>query len=217
VARLGQLNVRTVGELAAMPLELLCGLFGRRGQVLRDLARGIDPRPVEADQPVRSISRRTSFEPAVSEWDFVRAMLDYLLERAVSWLRRHDRATRGLSLTLQYGDYRMTEGSMRCPQPTADEAWLKEAARDRLARLYVRRLPLRLLAVTLAPLQTPVSQGQLFVDPAAERRQRLEACKDEVRQRYGFMALLPGTALLLADRIEHDRDNFRLRTPCLTR
>jgi len=37
-----------VGEVAAMPLPVLCGLFGARGRVLRDQAHGIDPRTREA-------------------------------------------------------------------------------------------------------------------------------------------------------------------------
>jgi DNA polymerase IV len=216
-ARLGRLNVSTVGEVAGLPASVLCGLFGRRGRVLREQARGIDPRPVEGARPPQSVSRRTSFEPPAAEWDFVRAMLDHLLERAASWLRFVGLAARGLILSVQYGDYRMAEGRIACPRPTDDEGWLKEAARERLDRLCVRRLPLRLLGVALAPLQAAGGQAELFPDPQAERRRRLEACKDAVRQRYGFMALVPGSALVLAGQMEHDRDNFRLRTPCLTR
>jgi DNA polymerase-4 len=185
--------------------------------VLREQARGTDPRPVEASRPPRSVSRRTSFEPPAAEWDFVRAMLDHLLERAASWLRFRGLAARGLTLTVQYADYQMAEGRIRCPRPTDDEGWLKEAARERLGRLCVRRLPLRLLGVALAPLQAPAGQAELFPDPEVERQRRLEACKDAVRRRYGFMALVPGSALVLAGRLEHDRENFRLRTPCLTR
>jgi hypothetical protein len=144
-------------------------------------------------------------------------MLDHLLERAASWLRFRELAARGLTLTAQYGDYRMVEGRISWPRPTDDEGWLKEAARERLERLCVRRLPLRLLGVALAPLQVPEGQAELFPDPEVERRRRLEACKDAVRRRYGFMALVPGSALVLSGRLEHDRENFRLRTPCLTR
>jgi DNA polymerase-4 len=217
MARLERLNVSTVGEVAALPAAVLCGLFGRRGRVLREQARGIDPRPVQAARPPQSVSRRTSFEPPAAEWDFVRAMLDHLLERAASWLRFRGVAAGGLTLTVQYGDYRMVEGRIACARPTNDEGWLKEAARERLGRLCARRLPLRLLGVALAPLQAAEGQAELFPDPQAERRRRLEACKDAVRQRYGFMALLPGSALVLAGQLEHDRENFRLRTPCLTR
>ena len=38
-------------------------------------------------------------------------------------------------------------------QATNDEQSLKEAAHDRLERLYQRRLPLRLLGVELNPLE----------------------------------------------------------------
>ena len=69
----------------------------------------------------------------------------------------------------------------------------------------------------LAPLVPASGQAELFPDPAAQRLGRLTACKDEVRARFGFLALTSGTALELAGRLPRDRDNFLLRTPCLTR
>ena len=40
---------------------------------------------------------------------------------------------------------------------------------------------------------------------------------DTIRGRYGFTAMLTGAELLLADKLERDRENFKMRTPCLTR
>jgi hypothetical protein len=40
---------------------------------------------------------------------------------------------------------------------------------------------------------------------------------DAIRQRFGFTSLLQGDTLPLAGRLEWDPENFRLRTPCLTR
>jgi hypothetical protein len=82
---------------------------------------------------------------------------------------------------------------------------------------HQRRLPLRLLGVELAPLVPREQQPPLFPDPDDERARRLAECKDAIRRRFGFTALLSGSALLLADRLDRDRENFRLRTPCLTR
>jgi DNA polymerase-4 len=220
LARLERLNVGRVGEVAAMPLPVLCGLFGARGRVLRDQALGIDSRPVEpagpAGQP-QSVSRRTSFDPPTSDRAFLEAMLDHLVERAALWMRLRGLCSRGLALTLRYGDYRSADGRVSFARPTDDEGRLREAARARLARLYDRRLPLRLVGVELGPLRRPDRQPELFPDPTAERARRLAACKDAVRQRFGFMALFSGSALVLAGRLEHDRENFRLRTPCLSR
>ncbi|HEX5270859.1 MAG TPA: DNA polymerase IV [Gemmataceae bacterium] len=216
-ARLDRVNVRTVAELAGVPPAVLYGLFGRRGKVLRDQAHGIDPRPVEPYRPPQSVSRRTSFDPPAADPAFLGAMLDHLTERAAAWLRFNDRAARGVVVTLRYGDYEFAEGRTTLRRPADGERELKEAARDRFARLYARRLPLRLLGVALAPVVAPDAQASLFPDPAAERRRRLDECKDAVRQRFGFLALTSGASLVLSEKLERDRENYKLRTPCLTR
>jgi DNA polymerase IV len=214
---LARLNVRRVAQLAEVPAGVLLGLFGQRGLTLRDLARGTDPRPVEPAKPSRSVSRCTSFDPAVGEWPVLTAMLDHLAERAASWLRLHDQAAKGVTVRLRYADHAWSDNRVSLSSPSNDEGEIKAAARDRLRRVYTRRLPLRLLGVELSPLTAPDRQGELFPDPQREKQARLRACKDEIRERFGFMSLVGGTALELVGRLEHDRDNYRLRTPCLTR
>jgi len=216
-SRLERLNVQQVGEVAVIPLPILCGLFGNQGKVLRDQAHGIDPRPVEPHKPAQSVSRRTSFDPPAGNRDFLKAMLDHLTERAVSWLRFSNLATKGIAVTIRYGDYESALGRQSFRVATAGEEPIKEAARDRFERLYTRRLPLRLIGIEFAPIVACDPQPVLFAELDAERAGRLAACKDTIRQRFGFMALTTGSSLFLSDQIAHDRENFRLRTPCLTR
>src|SRR5262249_21002396 len=187
---------------------------GAQGGLLPEQAHGIDPRPVERRKPPQSVSRCTSFDPATADRAFLRAMLDYLLERAVVWLRFHTLATRGLVLTLRYGDYVSAVGRLTWRRPTDNVRTLQEAVRERFETLYGRRLPLRLVGVELTPLGPPDRQASLFPDPADERDRRLAACTDAIRQRFGFTAVLSGAGLLLAEQLERDRENFRLRTPC---
>jgi DNA polymerase-4 len=172
---------------------------------------------VEPAKPSRSVSRCTSFDPAVGEWPVLTAMLDHLAERAASWLRLHDQAAKGVTVRLRYADHAWSDTRASLASPSNDEGEIKAAARDRLRRAYTRRLPLRLLGVELSPLTAPDRQGELFPDPQREKQARLRACKDEIRERFGFMSLVGGTALELVGKLEHDRDNYRLRTPCLTR
>jgi DNA polymerase-4 len=216
-SRLERLNVRRVGEVAAMPVPVLCGLFGAQGRVVHEQALGRDPRPVAPRKPQHSVGRRTSFDPPVADLAFLTAMLGYLLERACCWLRFHDLAARGLVLTIRYGDYETAVGREAFRRPVDSEPALRDATRDRFARLYQRRLPLRFLGVELTPLVPPDRQPTLFPDPGAERARRLLEVKDAIRGRFGFTALLSGAALTLAERLPRDRENFRLRTPCLTR
>ena len=215
--RLQRLNVQQVGEIAVIPVPVMRGLFGAQGRVLHEQAHGINVRPVVPRKPAQSVSRRTSFDPPMADRAFLRAMLDYLLERAAAWMRFQDLAAKGFVLVLRYGDYQNAEGRGRFRHATNRDPELKETVRDRFEALYQRRLPLRLLGVELTPLAPSERQPTLFSDPDEERRAPFSACTDAIRHRFGFTALLSGSALLLAEKLDRDRENFRLRTPCLTR
>ena len=210
--RLDRVNVQKVGQVAEMPPPLLQRMFGVVGRNLSEYAHGIDRRAVVTQRRPQSISRRTSFDPPASDPDFLQAMLDYLLERATTWLRYQDLATRGLTLFLRYGDYEGTHGHETLTQPTQRDDLLKEAAHARLAKLYTRRLPLRLLGVELTPIVPVDRQRELFANSDAlgdHLQQRLAICKDAIRRRFGFTSLLAGNALWLTDAMEHDRANLR--------
>jgi DNA polymerase-4 len=193
-------------------------LFGpNHGRRLHEYAHGIDHRPVAHDRRPQSISRRTSFDPPAGETAFLTAMLDYLLERAASWMRYQGLAARLVKVFFSYNDNQWADGQERLPRPTQRDDLLREAARDRFLRLYTRRLPLRLLGVELDALAPVLTQPELFADPGEKRRRRLAECKDAIRRRYGFTSLLSGNELTLTNRLPHDRENLKLRTPCLTR
>jgi DNA polymerase IV len=215
--RLDRLNVHRVGEVADMPVPVLRGLFGNQGPRLHEQAHGIDRRVVESRKPQHAVSRCTSFAPPVGDRAFLRAMLDYLVERAAAWMRFHDQATRGFQVVIRYGDYQSDRGRGTFRAPVDGERELKEAVRERWETLYQRRLPLRLLGIELTPLVPAEKQALFFRHPDEERSERLTTCKDAIHERFGFTSLLSGSALLLARSLDRDRANFKLRTGCLTR
>ncbi len=62
LARLQRYGVRTVGDLAEIPLASLTSAVGRaHGRHLHDLAHGVDPRAVEPDQAPRSVSHEETY------------------------------------------------------------------------------------------------------------------------------------------------------------
>jgi DNA polymerase-4 len=236
--RLEQLNVQRVHEVAIMPVPILRGLFGNHGSVLHEQSLGIDHRPVEAYKPPLSVSRRTSFDPPSGDRNFLRSMLDYLVERAGSWLRFQRLLARAATITIRYGDYQSAESRATFRYATDCDQDLQGTIRECFERLYQRRLPLRLLGVVFAPLVAPDPQPLLFPifqnggsgglrpplragevknEEDGDRSRRLAECKDAIRRRFGFTSLLSGSALQLAEGLDRDRENFRLRTPCLTR
>ncbi|MDW8221793.1 MAG: DNA polymerase IV [Gemmatales bacterium] len=215
--QLYRLGLRRVGDLTQVSGQLLEGLFGWPGRCWYWYAHGLDPRPVIAQRQPHSISRRTSFDPPEADPMFLRAMLTYLLERAASWMRFVRRRALGLEVFVRYGDGQGSSRRWRVRPATNHDAELRAYALEGLAALLQRRLPLRLLGVTLSPLQAETGQLALFCEPWQQRQQRLQQCKDAIRQRFGFLALTSGEELVLLRQLEHDRDRLVLRTPCLTR
>ena len=212
-----RLNVTRVAEVAALPLEVLCAMFQKRGPILRNYSLGIDSRPLRTSRNPDSISRCTSFNPPTADQAFLDAMLAHLLERAISWMRFNKLATRCLKIHLRYGDLKDAHNHLNFKTACDSDTLLHQAAKEKLISLFTRRLPLRLLGVELAQLEPASASNLLFIDPEKERADRLAKCKEDIRSRFGFMAVTLGSSLVLAKDLGHDRDNFKLRTPCLTR
>lgn len=212
-----RLSVRSIGEVAKMPVEVLCAMFGNRGPSLRNFSMGRDDRLLRVEAAPLSVSRRASFSQPTADQPFLLAMLDHLVERALSWSRFHQLAPRGLRVFFCYGDHQECAGNKSFRLPEGREEVLRNAVREMFRGIYVRRLPLRLVGVELGRLEKPSGQPSLFQDPAQAREDRLCAVRDAVRQRFGFMSIVRGNSLLLKEKLSQDRDNFQLRTPCLNR
>ena len=77
--------MHTAGDLRGFERGALLNHFGRYGYRLYDLARGIDERAVEPDQPVQSISSEDTFErdlPLEEAYAYTaRVMTENLLKR----------------------------------------------------------------------------------------------------------------------------------------
>jgi len=215
--KLAPLRLSTVGDLASVPRALMCGLLGKQGDRLLQYSRGLDDRPLETDKTQLSIGRRASFDPPVSNPEFLLALTSHLVDRAASWLRWKGQHARGLKLFLRYGDQQSAECHTPLSKATDDESLLRQAAHDLLGRTYKRRLPLRLLGVELTPLQVAVEEPMLFPDPQMVRDHGIATCKDQIRGRFGFTSLQNASSLLLDKTLAKDRENYRFRTPCLSR
>src|SRR5439155_7141135 len=86
--RLHALGIRTIGQLAALPEQVLVDHFGDNGRHLWRLARGIDDRQVVPDEEAKSISTETTFARDIGDRDVLRSWLLDLVEHLGRRLRR---------------------------------------------------------------------------------------------------------------------------------
>ena len=215
---LRSMNLRTIGDLRALPLEVLVALFGANGRLLHERCRGRDTAPVTEREIPLSISRETSFHRDTADRAELEGMLEYLTGRACRAARELGIRPRTVSVRLRYADGEGGERARSLGQPSDADPVVLELALDLLRRQFTRRVALHALGLTLSNfVRCDGEQGSLFDEREAGRRAALFRAFDRVRRAYGHGVLVSGRALHLRGRLEEDRHGFVLRTPSLTK
>jgi DNA polymerase-4 len=214
---LRSMNLRTIGELRAVPIEALVALFGAVGRLLYERCRGRDTAPVHAREVPLSISRETSFHRDTAERTEIEGMLEYLVGRACRTARELDLEARTVAVRLRYSDGEGAEQARALPMASDSDPVVLALALELLRRQFTRRVALHGVGVTLSNFMSRVGeQGDLFDEGETFRREALLRAFDDVRGSYGHGVLVSGRALHLKGRLAEDRHGFVLRTPSLT-
>jgi DNA polymerase-4 len=154
-ARLAKLGLHTVGEVRARSLEQLQRSFGRYGQRLYELARGIDENPVQPNRPTQSISAEDTFEQDVLLAE-TEPMIRRLAEKTWAASRKETRVARTVVLKLKTAEFQILTRSLTPPSPPASCEELTEivlSLRDRVSLDSAQRF--RLVGVGLGNFFDP--------------------------------------------------------------
>lgn len=152
--RLEAAGVVTIGGLAALSdAELRVVLPGQAGQLLRDRARGIDPRDLELDAERISISTEETFERDLTDRATLHAELRRMAQDVASYLRRDRLSARTVTTKLRYTDFSIRSRSTTLPTPIDEAERIGELACRLLDRgLRDRPGALRLVGVGVSGL-----------------------------------------------------------------
>ena len=155
-ARLRAAGVTTIGALAALADGDLARLLpGRIGPLLRDRARGVDPRPIETETERASISQEETFAEDVRDRDRLRAELRQMANRVAERLSESGQSARTVTTKLRYADFSLRTRSTSVPVGIADGPRIGELACALLDRaLDERPGPLRLVGVGVSGLES---------------------------------------------------------------
>jgi len=210
LARMHERGIRTIGDLGRRDSAELRAAFGTIGPRLRELANGIDPRPVAADWQRKSYGEENTFarDLAISSDELRRVLIAH--GEALGRRLRAD-AVRARTIVLKLklarplgeGRYPILTRSLTLEHPSDDGGAITAAAIGMLARAPARER-IRLAGVQVHNLDRGdgadfgASAAQLGLFDAAAtvqaRRTRLNRALDAVTARFGEEAITRGFA-----------------------
>ena len=160
--RLAAAGIDTIGGLAELEdAQLQALLPGKVGVLLRDRARGIDPRRLETQTERISISHEETFAQDVVERERLHDELRRMAERLSEHLRREGQTARTVTTKLRYTDFSIRTRAITLDVGVDDAITIGDLACRLLDRALVDRPgALRLVGVGLRGLE-PFAQLSL--------------------------------------------------------
>jgi DNA polymerase-4 len=166
---------------------------------LHELAHGRDSRPVQPDQPEKSIGAEMTFDRDVTDPAMIRRSLLALAGKAAARVRQGRLTARTISIKVRYADFRTISRSRTLPSGT-------DVTREVFATAWAlfeslgRTPPVRLIGVRLTGLAAGASAGhQPMLGEREHGWREAETAVDRVVARFGPAALRPATLLTGAD------------------
>jgi len=193
---LARLGIRTVGDLAHVPVATLRREFGAVGEHLAALAWGRDERRVTPHVPDRSIGAEETFPHDIVDPDEIRRELLRLSERVAARLRAAGQVARTVSVKLRRADFTTITRSRTLREPTDVGQEIYATARELYAAAGLERVRLRLVGVraeNLRPAETATRQLTLGERETGWRE--AERAMDAVARRFGSGAVRPASLL----------------------
>jgi len=199
--KLANYGVHTIGDLAAIPPDILRGWFGINGLKLWAYANGTDKSRVmhkEFVSPMKSIGHGITCTADLENEEEVQRVLLELSQDVGHRLRVHNLSAQGVQVYVRGNDLLGSQYQCKLPFRTQLPSEIAAAGFRLFQGRYrwgtkVRSVCIR--AIDLVP-KSEAEQLNMFVDTARlDRRERLEDAIESLRDRFGKRAITYATLL----------------------
>jgi DNA polymerase-4 len=190
LTRLHKVGIRTVANLRLAHDRDIEPIFGRYAQRTRERAAGIDNRAVMPSREEKSISAEETFEQDLVDRGDMDKELLALSEITASRLRKANLQAGTIQVKIRQADFQTftRQKSLQPPINSTDQIY--HTARGLLGRWLGRnpKAQIRLLGVGGSNL-SPAEQRDLFADEQASTDNPIDQAVDDIRDRFGKLAL----------------------------
>src|SRR5512134_1435307 len=131
-ARLTELGIYTIGDIAKWPESELLRMFGENGRDLARHSKGIDDRPVTTEHETKSISQEVTFSKDVRHDRELEKTLREQSAEVARQLRENNLAGKTIKLKLRWPDFTTLTRQTTLNSPTDQEQEIERVALELL-------------------------------------------------------------------------------------
>jgi len=183
-ARLTELGIYTIGDLAKWPESELIRMFGENGRDLARHSKGIDDRPITTEHETKSISQEITFSKDVRDDNVLEKTLHEQSVEVARQLRKNELAGSTVKLKIRWPDFTTLTRQTTFNYRTDREDEIENAALDLLRSVRKPNQAVRLIGVGVTGLGQPIRQLGLW-DMGSEKERKLQESIEELRGKYG--------------------------------
>ncbi len=194
-------GIYTIGDLAALPSDLVYRWLGKNGVMVWIFARGEDTSRVMPDGydiPVKSVGHGITCTRDIKDPEEVWRVILELSQDIGHRLRGYELAARGVRLTVRGSTLAFEQYQAPMPLPSQSPMEIARAAQSLFERRFKWQDTVRALTVAAIDLTNADPPLQLDLFGRAEKsakRQKLDDSIDLIRQRFGNNAVMNANLL----------------------
>jgi len=188
---MGVSDIKTIRQIPPVMIE---SLLGKNGKSLWEKANGIDNTPVFNYSDRKSIGSETTFEHDTIDVDKIRDIISEMAVKLSYKIRKEQWLTSCVVVKIRYSDFDTHTLQKQIPYTAFDHV-LVPTVKELFAKLYQRRVLIRLVGIRFTKLIRSVPQLDLFED--TPEMIRLYMSLDSIRKKYGERIIRKGNSFVL--------------------
>jgi DNA polymerase-4 len=150
---LKEMGIKTIGELALLSLDRLIEEFGQSyGNYLYEASRGMDESPLITHWEPKSISRETTFQRDVDNWQVIAKTLVELTKEVVISMKEEGYQGRTITVKVRFSDFKTYTRAKTLAESTVSLDEIRRAVFDCLKRFELKK-KVRLIGMRIGNLE----------------------------------------------------------------
>lgn len=181
---LNKMGIKSIGDLADMPLEILKMKFKKTGEFIYKMANGIDNRPVLPPSDPKSIGREMTLPGDTSDIAALKIVVLRLIQKIVISLCREKCKGRTITLKIRFSDFTGISSRITIDRYTDNIFEIYKTALSLIRKTDLVRKKVRMIGISVSGLKKhSLAEYGLFENN--DKKDSIAKTIYEINSRYG--------------------------------